>query len=203
MANDEVKRLSKSLFLLFLLLNFFVGCGSASEPSDDNPNDNPELSNPAGPTASPTPGNNGNPGSTASPTPVATPIATPTPLPQLTNVTLADGAVMTSDVVVKLDVIATNAAEMRITGDIASGDSGWIPFVQSSTITLNGGQGFKTVQVAVKNSSGNSESAVTDAIFLDDSSKEITYHCAIHCKKENARVNHEKLSHSSSFPTFG
>ena len=95
MANDEVKRLSKSLFLLFLLLNFFVGCGSASEPSDKNPNDNPELSNPTSPTASPTPENNNNPdnenesannngGNDNSPVPSATPVATPTVVPVAT-----------------------------------------------------------------------------------------------------------------------
>lgn len=90
------------------------------------------------------------------------------------EVLLNDGAVYTTNAVVKLSVTvadeATEGYQMKIWGTQGASeefDASWETFAATKQITLPSGDGLKTVYVKVRDDVGNETAAVSDAITLD------------------------------------
>ena len=84
----------------------------------------------------------------------------------------ADYAVSTE---VHLALVADDAAEMYISGDIAVGPNirQWIPYQEETSLELTEGDGGKTVNVEFKDIAGNYSDEISDTIILDTTSPEV------------------------------
>jgi hypothetical protein len=85
------------------------------------------------------------------------------------TVNINAGAIYTTSANVTLALSATDAStsvsQMRISGDVTG--TNWISYQTTYSITLNGGEGVKTVSVEYGDQVGNTSAAADDTITLD------------------------------------
>lgn len=67
----------------------------------------------------------------------------------------------------KLGLSATDAVQMEVSGDVAGGASGWVPFAATWTGELTSGDGAKTVQVRFRTGAGQVATAAPLVLVLD------------------------------------
>ena len=87
------------------------------------------------------------------------------------SITIAGGAAYTNAADVSLDLVASDnsgtVSQMRLSEDPALAGSSWLPYAATTTFTLGGADGTKTVYARFRDADGNVSDIVSDAIVLD------------------------------------
>jgi hypothetical protein len=90
-------------------------------------------------------------------------------IPRETSVSINSGDEYTEVHQITLNLLAKNAMEMYISGDVVQGEDNfrWIPFQNIYITRLTEGEGEKTVRATFRNGVGNESNAVEAEIILD------------------------------------
>ncbi|MBU1178613.1 DUF2341 domain-containing protein [Patescibacteria group bacterium] len=92
--------------------------------------------------------------------------ATTADLPGSPTIFINSGAVYSNNAAIALNLSATDATEMYISGDVITAPS-WISYSTTHSVTLTSGDGAKTVSIKFRDVFLNETSTVSDTIILD------------------------------------